>query len=179
MRRALHAGRSGLARNDIGTVCECGSVIVDRLMDVERYRHVMHLSSTVRGTLAEGLDSWDALRRCLPVGTVSGAPKIRAMQIIDKVEPTRRGPFGGGIGCVSLHGDMDIAIALRTIVVPAARPGPPWTYHMQAGAGVVLDSVPSKEHDETLAKAASLARAIDVAQAAFGDAKHAGEGTPR
>jgi anthranilate synthase component 1 len=139
----------------------------------------MHLSSTVRGTLAEGVDAWDVLRRSLPVGTVSGAPKIRAMQIIDELEPTRRGPFGGGIGCVSLHGDMDIAIALRTIVVPARKPGPPWTYHMQAGAGVVLDSVPAKEFDETVAKAASLARAIDLAESAFAVDEDAGQGVPR
>ncbi|MDP7029790.1 MAG: chorismate-binding protein [Phycisphaerales bacterium] len=163
---AEHAMLVDLARNDIGTVCEPGSVSVDRLMDVERYSHVMHLSSTVTGRLSEAMDCWDALRRSLPVGTVSGAPKIRAMQIIDELEPLRRGPYAGGIGCVSLQGDLDIAIALRTIVVPASNPGPPWTYHLQAGAGVVLDSVPSREYDETVNKAAALGRAIDLAEAA-------------
>ncbi|MCH2137436.1 MAG: chorismate-binding protein [Phycisphaerales bacterium] len=166
---AEHAMLVDLARNDISTVCEQGSVQVTRLMDVERYRHVMHLSSTVEGQLRADVDCWEALRRSLPVGTVSGAPKIRAMQIIDELEPTRRGPYGGGIGCVSMHGDMDVAIALRTIVVPAASQGPPWAYHLQAGAGVVLDSVPAREFEETVSKAASLARAIDVAEAAFDD----------
>jgi anthranilate synthase component 1 len=176
---AEHAMLVDLARNDVASVCEAGSVQVDRLMDVERYRHVMHLSSTVTGTLENDLDAWDVLRRSLPVGTVSGAPKIRAMQIIDEIEPTRRGPFAGGIGCVSLQGDMDIAIALRTMVVPARKQGPPWTYHMQAGAGIVLDSVPAKEYDETVAKAASLARAIDLAESAFVDDEGPGQGEPR
>jgi len=164
--RAEHAMLVDLARNDLGTVCAPGSVTIDRLMDVERYSHVMHISSTVTGTLADGKDCWDALRRSLPVGTVSGAPKIRAMQIIDELEPVRRGPYAGGIGCVSFGGDLDIAIALRTIVVPAAVPGPPWRYHLQAGAGVVLDSVPAKEYEETLSKAAALGRAIDLAEGA-------------
>ena len=162
--RAEHSMLVDLARNDLGTVCVPGSVAIDRLMDVERYSHVMHLSSTVTGRLAVGNDCWEALRRSLPVGTVSGAPKIRAMQIIDELEPVRRGPYAGGIGCVSFGGDMDIAIALRTIVIPAATPGPPWRYHLQAGAGVVLDSVPSKEYEETLNKAAALGRAIDLAE---------------
>ncbi len=161
---AEHSMLVDLARNDLGTVCEPGSIAIDRLMDVERYSHVMHLSSTVTGRLAAGNDCWEALRRSLPVGTVSGAPKIRAMQIIDELEPVRRGPYAGGIGCVSFAGDLDIAIALRTIVVPAATPGPPWRYHLQAGAGVVLDSVASKEYEETLNKAAALGRAIDLAE---------------
>jgi len=176
---AEHSMLVDLARNDIGTVCEPGTVEVERLMDVERYRHVMHLSSTIKGTLREGLDAWDALRRSLPVGTVSGAPKIRAMQIIDELEPTRRGPFGGGIGCVSLHGNMDMAIALRTMVVPTPRRGPPWTYHLQAGAGIVLDSVPQREYEETIAKAASLSRAIDLAESAFAAEPSGGHGEPR
>ena len=162
---AEHSMLVDLARNDLGTVCAPGSVTVDRLMDVERYSHVMHLSSTVTGSLREGQDCWDALRRSLPAGTVSGAPKIRAMQIIDEIEPVRRGPYAGGIGCVSFAGDLDIAIALRTIVVPARQAGPPWQYHLQAGAGVVLDSVPAREYEETLNKAAALARAIDLAEA--------------
>jgi len=164
--RAEHAMLVDLARNDLGTVCEQGSVEVGRLMEVERYSHVMHLSSTVTGRLRDGCDCWDALRHALPVGTVSGAPKIRAMQIIDELEPVRRGPYAGGIGCVSLTGDMDIAIALRTIVVPAKPAGPPWQYHLQAGAGVVLDSRPAREYQETIDKAAALGRAIDLAESA-------------
>jgi anthranilate synthase component 1 len=164
---AEHSMLVDLARNDLGVVCQAGSVAVERLMEVERYSHVMHISSTVSGQLQRGLDCWEALRRSLPVGTVSGAPKIRAMQIIDELEPVRRGPYAGGIGYVSFDGDLDVAIALRTIVVPAADPGPPWCYHLQAGAGVVLDSVPAREYDETVAKAAALGQAIDLAEAAL------------
>ena len=164
--RAEHAMLVDLARNDLGIVCQEGSITVERLMEIERYSHVMHLSSTVTGKLRADLDCWDALRRTLPVGTVSGAPKIRAMQIIDELETVRRGPYAGGIGCVSLTGDLDIAIALRTIVVPATNPGPPWSYYLQAGAGVVLDSVPAREYEETIDKARALGRAIDLAEAA-------------
>jgi anthranilate synthase component 1 len=168
--RAEHSMLVDLARNDLGTVCRSGTVAVDRLMDVERYSHVMHISSTVSGQLKQELDCWDALRRSLPVGTVSGAPKIRAMQIIDELEPVRRGPYAGGIGYVSFNGDLDVAIALRTIVVPALKPGPPWSFHLQAGAGVVLDSIPAKEYEETVAKAAALGRAIDLAEVAVHEA---------
>jgi anthranilate synthase component 1 len=122
-------------------------------MDVERYSHVMHLSSTLTGHLREGSDCWDALRHTLPVGTVSGAPKVRAMQIIDELEPTRRGPYAGGIGVVGFDGDMDMAIALRTMVIPAdtskrrnVEAGDRgWKVHLQAGAGVVADSDPAAE----------------------------------
>jgi len=170
--RAEHIMLVDLARNDLGRVCEIGSVRVDRMMDVERYSHVMHISSTVTGRLRAGLTSWDALQATLPVGTVSGAPKVRAMQIIDEVEPHRRGPYGGGIGGVALDGSMDIALTLRTIVFPlAARTEDGmWTAHLQAGAGVVADSMPASEHQETVNKAAALGRAIDLAEAAFGDA---------
>jgi anthranilate synthase component 1 len=138
-------------------------------MEVERYSHVMHLSSTVTGQLADGADCWSALRATLPVGTVSGAPKVRAMQIIDELEPTRRGPYAGGIGPVGFGGDMDMAIALRTMVIPTAnRVGDDWTVHLQAGAGIVADSIPSREYDETIDKAAALGRAIDLAESAFG-----------
>ncbi len=163
--RAEHSMLVDLARNDLGTVCEPGSVSVDRLMEIERYSHVMHLSSTVTGTLREGLDCWDALRYTLPVGTVSGAPKIRAMQIIDEMEPVRRGPYAGGIGYVSFDGDMDMAIALRTIVSPVGDGCAPWMYHLQAGAGIVLDSNPESEYVETVNKAAALGRALDLAEA--------------
>jgi anthranilate synthase component 1 len=143
---------------------------VPHVLEVERYSHVMHLSSTVTGRLREGLDCWDALRGTLPVGTVSGAPKVRAMQIIDELEPTRRGPYAGGIGYVSLTGDMDMAIALRTMVIPTDSPKDgEWSVHLQAGAGIVTDSVPAKEYEETVNKAAALNRAIDLAEAAFGD----------
>jgi len=103
----------------------------------------------------------------LPVGTVSGAPKVRAMQIIDELETVRRGPYAGGIGAVGYDGDMDIALALRTMVIPTSRDHAPWTVHLQAGAGVVLDSDPSSEYEETLNKAAGLGRAIDLAESAF------------
>jgi anthranilate synthase component 1 len=138
-------------------------------MEVERYSHVMHISSTVTGRLREGLDCWDALRATLPVGTVSGAPKVRAIQIIDELEPVRRGPYSGGIGAVGWDGDMDIALALRTMVIPTAGhgPGAPWRVHLQAGAGIVLDSVPSAEFEETVAKSAALGRAVDLAERAF------------
>jgi anthranilate synthase component 1 len=167
--RAEHAMLVDLGRNDLGRVCEPGSVTVERCMDVERYSHVMHLSSTVTGTLRPGLDAWDALRATLPVGTVSGAPKIRAIQIIDELEPVRRGPYAGAIGVAGLDGDMDMAIALRTMVVPTrGRAGPPWSVHLQAGAGVVLDSDPTAEHRETIQKSAALGRAIDLAEQVFG-----------
>jgi len=166
--RAEHAMLVDLGRNDLGRVCEPGSVRVERCMDVERYSHVMHLSSTVTGTLRAGLDAWDALRATLPVGTVSGAPKIRAIQIIDELEPVRRGPYAGGIGVAGFDGDMDMAIALRTMVVPTrGSSGAPWCVHLQAGAGVVLDSDPTAEFRETMHKSAALGRAIDLAEQAF------------
>jgi anthranilate synthase component 1 len=120
------------------------------------------------GRLAHGKDCWDALAATLPVGTVSGAPKIRAMQIIDELEPTRRGPYAGGIGLIGFNGDMDMAIALRTMVVPTAkRKNSKWRIDIQAGAGIVMDSVPELEWKETINKAAGLGRAIELAQSAF------------
>jgi len=172
--RAEHIMLVDLGRNDVGRVSAAGSVRLERSMEVERYSHVMHISSTVTGALAPGLDCFDALRAALPAGTVSGAPKIRAMQIIDELEPVQRGPYGGGIGCIGFSGDMDMALALRTMVIPspattedksAARPA--WTYHLQAGAGVVLDSDPASEFQETVNKSAALAQAIDLAESAF------------
>ncbi len=163
--RAEHAMLVDLGRNDLGRVCAPASVQLQCLMEVERYSHVMHLSSTVTGRLDAGQDSWGALRATLPVGTVSGAPKVRSMQIIDELEPTRRGPYAGGIGVVGFEGDMDMALALRTMVVPTgARRGKDWTIHLQAGAGIVADSVPAREFDETVNKAAALGRAIDLAE---------------
>ncbi len=166
--RAEHIMLVDLGRNDVGVVARPGSVALPAVMTIERYSHVMHISSTVTGALRQGLDCWDALRAALPVGTISGAPKIRAMQIIDELEPIRRGPYGGGIGYVGLDGQMDIALALRTMVVPfAMREGRVWTYHLQAAGGIVADSKAEDEYQETVNKAAALARAIDVAESAF------------
>jgi anthranilate synthase component I len=171
--RAEHIMLVDLGRNDLGRVCEVGSITLDRVMEVERYSHVMHLSSTITGRLREGLTCWDALRNTLPVGTVSGAPKVRAMQIIDELEPTRRGPYAGGIGAVGFTGDMDIALALRTMVIPtwkaatSGRGDGEWAIHLQAGAGIVADSDPAAEYEETVNKAAALGRAIDLAEVAF------------
>ncbi len=167
--RAEHVMLVDLGRNDVGRVAEPGSIELGPVMSIERYSHVMHISSTVTGCVREGLDCWDALRAALPVGTISGAPKIRAMQIIDELEPVRRGPYGGGMGWVGLDGEMDIALALRTMVVPTAlREGGAWTYHVQAAGGIVADSEAGAEFQETVNKAAALARAIDVAERAFG-----------
>ncbi|MSR45280.1 MAG: anthranilate synthase component I [Phycisphaerales bacterium] len=171
--RAEHTMLVDLGRNDLGRVCVAGSVHIQRSMEIERFSHVMHISSTITGTLRPGLDGWDALRATLPVGTVSGAPKVRAIQIIDELEPVRRGPYAGGLGAMGWNGDLDMAIALRTIVVPLPPPTPEqskpimWSYHMQTGAGVVIDSDPAKEFEETRNKAAGLARALDLAENAF------------
>ncbi len=168
--RAEHVMLVDLGRNDVGKVSEPTTVSLDRVMEVERYSHVMHISSTVTGVLREGLDAWDALRSTLPVGTISGAPKIRAMQIIDELEKARRGPYGGGMGYVGLDGNMDIALALRTMVVPTgggAGGGGGWTYHVQAAGGIVLDSKAEPEFAETVNKASALARAIEVGERVF------------
>lgn len=170
---AEHAMLVDLGRNDVGRVARPGSVELADVMSVERYSHVMHISSTVTGVLRDGLDCWDALRATLPVGTISGAPKIRAMQIIDELEKVRRGPYGGGLGWVSLDGEMDMALALRTIVVPVNQRDPndsagAWMYHIQAAGGIVADSVPELEFKETVNKAAALGRAIDMAERVFG-----------
>ncbi len=174
--RAEHTMLVDLGRNDVGSVCVPGTIDLPALMRIERYSHVMHISSTVTGRLRPGLDAWDALRATLPAGTISGAPKIRAMQIIDELEPVRRGPYGGGLGYVSLSGDMDIALALRTMVVPtAARDsgrgqgsgGGGWLYHLQAAGGIVADSDTEAEYMETVNKAAALSRAVDLAEQAF------------
>jgi len=168
--RAEHIMLVDLGRNDVGRVAVPGSIAIPARMVVERYSHVMHISSTVTGHLRPDLDCWDALRAALPVGTISGAPKIRAMQIIDELEPVRRGPYGGGFGYVGLDGDMDIALALRTMVVPTAMRAADgsWTYHIQAAGGIVADSQADAEYQETVNKAAALGRAIEVAEQAFG-----------
>ncbi len=167
--RAEHIMLVDLGRNDVGVVAQPGTIELSKVMSIERYSHVMHISSTVTGVLREGLDCWDALRAALPVGTISGAPKIRAMQIIDELEPVRRGPYGGGMGAIGLDGQMDIALALRTMVVPVDRfDGTHWTYHIQASGGIVADSKTDDEFMETVNKAAAMGRAVDLAEQAFG-----------
>jgi anthranilate synthase component 1 len=156
--RAEHIMLVDLARNDVGRVSRLGSVRIGDLLAVERYSHVMHLSSTVTGTLLPGKTAFDALRASLPAGTLSGAPKIRAMQIIDELEPHRRGPYGGAVGYVDFGGNMDTCIALRTMVILGQ------TAYVQAGAGIVADSVPASEYQETVNKAMSLLRALEVAE---------------
>ena len=160
--RAEHIMLVDLHRNDIGRVSKIGSVKVSDTMTVERYSHVMHITTNVTGQLDEPYAALDALRVSLPVGTVSGAPKIRAMQIIDELEPTRRGPYGGAVGYVDFAGNMDTCIALRTMV---CRDG---TYDVQAGAGVVADSVPASEYEESMNKAKALLKAVEIAQRGFG-----------
>ncbi|MFH0981630.1 MAG: anthranilate synthase component I [Planctomycetota bacterium] len=161
--RAEHVMLVDLGRNDVGRVAQPGSVKVDELMTVERYSHVMHICSNVTGILAPGKTAFDALRAVLPVGTVSGAPKIRAMQIIDELEPTRRGPYAGAVGYIDFAGNMDTCIALRTLVITEPT-SPKRKVYAQVGAGIVADSEPVNEHRETLNKAQSMLRAIEVAE---------------
>ena len=160
--RAEHVMLVDLARNDIGRVAEYGSVELTEVMAIERYSHVMHISSNVIGQMRDGQTAIDALRATVPAGTVSGAPKVRAMEIIDEFEPHRRGPYGGAVGYLDLTGDMDLCIALRTLVMRGD------TCWVQAGCGVVADSVPAAEYDETINKAKGLLKAIEVAQTQFG-----------
>src|SRR5437588_4887714 len=156
--RAEHIMLVDLGRNDIGRVARYGSVQLSDLMTVEKYSHVTHLCSTVTGRLPEGKSAFDALRACLPAGTLSGAPKVRAMEIIDELEPQRRGPYGGAVGYVDFSGNMDTCIALRTLVLKGQ------TAYLQAGAGIVADSVPAGEREETLNKARGLLRALEMAE---------------
>ena len=159
--RAEHIMLVDLHRNDVGRVSKIGSVQISDCMTVERYSHVMHITTNVTGDLAPDKTAFDALRVSLPVGTVSGAPKIRAMQIIDELEPTRRGPYGGAVGYLDFDGNMDTCIALRTIVWKNG------VYDVQAGAGVVADSVPSAEYEETMSKAKAMLKAVEAAQSGF------------
>jgi anthranilate synthase component I len=156
--RAEHIMLLDLGRNDAGRVSEYGSVAVDSLMSIERYSHVMHIVSNVTGRLREGMDAFDVLRAGFPAGTVSGAPKIRAMQIIDELENVRRGPYAGAVGYIAFNGNLDTAITIRTMVVKGD------TVYVQAGAGIVADSVPKNEFEETMNKARGLLRAIDIAE---------------
>ncbi|MBI3836593.1 MAG: anthranilate synthase component I [Planctomycetia bacterium] len=156
--RAEHIMLVDLGRNDVGRVARYRSVELTDVMTIERYSHVMHITSNVSGQLAEGRDAFDALRACVPAGTVSGAPKVRAMEIIDEVEPHRRGPYAGAVGYVDFNGNMDTCIALRTLVVQGK-----WAY-IQAGAGIVADSVPASEYQETLNKARGLLKAVEITE---------------
>ena len=156
--RSEHLMLVDLGRNDVSRVSEPGSVTVPDFMEIEKYSHVIHMVSEVTGDLAEGLTALDALRACFPAGTLTGAPKVRAMEIIDELEPTRRGPYGGAAGYVSYGGtSLDMAIAIRTILAVADRA------YVQAGAGIVHDSVPEREWEETRSKARALLRALAVA----------------
>ncbi len=159
--RAEHIMLVDLHRNDVGRVAKVGTVEISDVMTVERYSHVMHITTNVTGMLQDQYTSLDALRVSLPVGTVSGAPKIRAMQIIDELEATRRGPYGGAIGYVDFDGNMDTCIGLRTIV---------WAngiFDVQAGAGIVADSVPESEYEETMSKARAMLKAVEIAHGGF------------
>jgi anthranilate synthase component 1 len=155
--RAEHIMLVDLGRNDLGRVSEYGSVKSERLMFVERYSHVMHLVSSLRGRLREGVDCFEALMACFPAGTLSGAPKIRAMEIIDELEPTRRGIYAGAILYLDFSGNLDSCIALRTLVAKGGR------VYIQAGGGVVADSVPAREYQETVNKARALVTALEIA----------------
>jgi anthranilate synthase component 1 len=156
--RAEHIMLLDLGRNDIGRVAEPGTVEVTQLMDVERYSHVMHLVSHVQGKLKGGLTQFDALRACFPAGTVSGAPKIRAMEIIAELEPDKRGPYAGAVGYFSFSGNLDTAITIRTIVMTDG------TACVQAGCGIVADSIPEREYEESMNKARALIKAIEQAE---------------
>jgi anthranilate synthase component 1 len=159
--RAEHVMLVDLGRNDLGRVCEYGTVHVPELMIVERYSHVMHIVSHVEGKLRTGLDAFDLLRATFPAGTVSGAPKIRAMEIIDELEPDRRGPYAGAVGYFSFNGAMDTCITIRTLLMSGDR------VYIQAGAGLVADSDPTREYEETHHKARALAEAVALAERGF------------
>lgn len=153
--RAEHIMLVDLGRNDVGRVAEIGSVKVTELMNIERYSHVMHLVSNVEGRLKKGLDAFDVLRSCFPAGTVTGAPKVRAMEIIEELEPLRRGPYAGAVGYLSYSGNMDTCITIRTIIIKDGM------IYIQAGAGIVADSIAENEYLETLNKATAMMKAID------------------
>jgi len=159
--RAEHVMLVDLARNDLGRVCRPGTVSTPILMEVERYSHVMHIVSDVRGELDPSKDAFDVLRACFPAGTVSGAPKVRAMEIIEELEPERRGPYAGAVGYFDFSGNMDTCIAIRTIVMKGD------TAYLQAGAGIVADSDPAREFEETENKLRALSQALFLAEQAL------------
>lgn len=156
--RAEHIMLVDLGRNDVGRVAKVGTVRVSKLMTVERYSHVMHLVSNVEGDLQDGRDAFDVLAACFPAGTVTGSPKIRAMEIIDELEPTGRGPYAGAVGYFSYSGNMDTCITIRTLIFKDK------TVYVQAGAGIVADSVPENEYTETVNKAKGMMKAVDMAE---------------
>ena len=158
--RAEHVMLVDLGRNDLGRVCEAGSIKVSQFMNVEKYSHVMHIVSQVEGRIKQGLDSFDVFASAFPAGTVSGAPKVRAMQIIRELEPSHRGPYAGAVGYFSCNGDMDMAIAIRTIMIDENMA------FVQAGAGIVADSNDESEYAETVNKAKALLKAIAMSEAA-------------
>jgi anthranilate synthase component 1 len=151
-----------LGRNDVGKVSQSATVKVDQMMHIERYSHVMHIVSNVTGKLNDSCDAIDALRACFPAGTLSGAPKIRAMEIIDELELARRGLYGGALGYLDFRGNLDSCIVIRTIIYKGN------TAYIQAGAGIVADSVPAREFEETVNKAGALFAAISNARAIVG-----------
>jgi anthranilate synthase component 1 len=178
--KAEHIMLVDLARNDLGRVCNPGTVEVTRLMQVERYSHVMHLVSEVKGTLRRGMDNYDLLRAAFPAGTVSGAPKVRACEIIEELEPEGRGPYAGAVGYIDYSGDMDTCIAIRTALVTGGMAT------VQAGAGIVADSIAENEWNEARNKASAVIRAIKAADDRAGGQASAkgvsrggqGQGTP-
>ena len=153
--RAEHIMLVDLGRNDVGRVAVPGSVTVPRLMEVERYSHVMHIVSQVEGQLKQGMDAFDLFMSAFPAGTVTGAPKIRAMEIIKELEPTSRGHYAGAVGYLGFNGNMDFCITIRTIAILKNR------LHIQVGAGIVADSSPKNEYEETLRKAAAMFKTIE------------------
>lgn len=155
---AEHIMLVDLGRNDVGRVAKTGTVKVTELMTVERYSHVMHLVSNVEGDLDEGLDAFDVLSACFPAGTVTGAPKVRAMEIIEELEPSKRGPYAGAVGYFSYSGNMDTCITIRTIIIKDNK------VYVQSGAGIVADSDPEKEYTETMNKAMAMVKAVEIAQ---------------
>lgn len=156
--RAEHIMLVDLGRNDVGRVSMAGTVRVDELMAVERYSHVMHIVSNVHGVMKEGVDSFDVLLACFPAGTLTGAPKIRAMEIIEEVEPCKRGVYGGSVGYFDFSGNMDMCITIRTVLVKDGR------IYVQAGAGIVADSVGEREYEETVNKAKAMLKAVEMAR---------------
>jgi anthranilate synthase component 1 len=156
--RAEHTMLVDLGRNDVGRIAKYGSVRVDDLMTIEKYSHVIHIVSTVSGTLATEMDAVDVFKACFPAGTLTGAPKVKAMEIIERLEPTKRAIYGGAVGYMTFGGDMDVCIAIRTIF---KKDG---VAYLQAGAGIVADSVPEHEYLETMNKANGLLRAVEFAE---------------
>ena len=156
--RSEHIMLVDLARNDLGKIAQVGTVVVDELMTIERYSHVMHIVSNVVASLKPGRDSFDVIKATIPAGTLSGAPKVRAMEIIDELEPTRRGAYGGTVGYFSFSGNMDSCIIIRTFVIKNDK------IYIQAGAGIVADSDPESEYYETVNKVKALVTAIEMAR---------------